>query len=423
MSNPYRILSLDGGGSWALIQVRCLQELFGAARRGHEVLRCFDLVAANSGGSIVLAGLVADMPLQVILALFQDDASRHDLFAPTSEWGWRLEHALARVSRGVLPEVGPHYATARKLAALREHLPALNGLCLHQVPEYVSGPGAQKPHVLIPTFDYTRQRSTFFRSDLESMGNSDKLEAVLTGQPVAAPPGKTIELLQAVQASSTAPINYFDTPAHVVLDGQPNYLWDGGVAGYNNPVLAAVTEALANRVLAEDMQVLSIGTGAQLYPVLSARQTAEFSALTTKAKANDGFFQDVLKVATAIVGAPPDSASYVAFTALNPQFAQSGYHNRNFIRANPLLRPRLVGNHWCAPPGYDSDRIKAIRKLGLDAIEPKQVELVKGICEAWLAGRLPNQPVRANAHLECLLGQDTFAEARRLFEELFSNCL
>ena len=51
---PFRILSLDGGGSWALIEVKALIALYGAGATGHEVLSHFDLAAANSGGSIVL---------------------------------------------------------------------------------------------------------------------------------------------------------------------------------------------------------------------------------------------------------------------------------------------------------------------------------------------------------------------------------
>lgn len=55
----FRILSLDGGGSWALIQVRALTAIFerllrkGAAGiTGHDVLRHFDFAAANSGGTL-----------------------------------------------------------------------------------------------------------------------------------------------------------------------------------------------------------------------------------------------------------------------------------------------------------------------------------------------------------------------------------
>lgn len=45
----YSILSLDGGGSWALIQVKILQQRYGMDAGGHEILRKYDLVIANSG--------------------------------------------------------------------------------------------------------------------------------------------------------------------------------------------------------------------------------------------------------------------------------------------------------------------------------------------------------------------------------------
>lgn len=61
----YRILSLDGGGSWALIK------LYGAAATGHQVLRDFDLVAATSGGSLVLGGLVENLSLNELLSVFR----------------------------------------------------------------------------------------------------------------------------------------------------------------------------------------------------------------------------------------------------------------------------------------------------------------------------------------------------------------
>src|SRR5882762_10523026 len=56
----FRILSLDGGGSWSLIQIMTLIDLYrsgGALLTGHHVLRDFDLVVANSGGSMILGGL------------------------------------------------------------------------------------------------------------------------------------------------------------------------------------------------------------------------------------------------------------------------------------------------------------------------------------------------------------------------------
>ena len=72
----FRILSLDGGGSWALIQVKALIDLYGAACHGHDVLKDFDMVAANSGGSIVLGGLVENLPLSQLLNFLDEAASR-----------------------------------------------------------------------------------------------------------------------------------------------------------------------------------------------------------------------------------------------------------------------------------------------------------------------------------------------------------
>ena len=49
----YKILSLDGGGSWASIQARILQNIYGIIKC-HDLLREFDRVIANSVGSLVL---------------------------------------------------------------------------------------------------------------------------------------------------------------------------------------------------------------------------------------------------------------------------------------------------------------------------------------------------------------------------------
>ena len=78
-NKPHCILSLDGGGTWALIQVKALLRLFGDAP-GHEVLKNFDLVAATSAGSIVLAGLVENVRLSVLLESFLAKAWRQTIF-------------------------------------------------------------------------------------------------------------------------------------------------------------------------------------------------------------------------------------------------------------------------------------------------------------------------------------------------------
>ena len=58
----HKILSLDGGGAWAMLQAMALGDLFGD-RPGWEILAQFDLAVANSGGSIVLGGKPAWKPV------------------------------------------------------------------------------------------------------------------------------------------------------------------------------------------------------------------------------------------------------------------------------------------------------------------------------------------------------------------------
>ncbi len=79
----YRILSLDGGGTWSLTQVRALQRLFGEHASGHQVLKRFDQVVANSGGSIVVLAMAGDFTLHQIAELFADIRKRDLLFRPT----------------------------------------------------------------------------------------------------------------------------------------------------------------------------------------------------------------------------------------------------------------------------------------------------------------------------------------------------
>jgi len=80
----YKILTLDGGGAWALIEVMALIDLYGADTTGHQVLSKFDMVAANSGGSIVLGGLVENLTLQNMLDFFLSQDKRQSVFVKKS---------------------------------------------------------------------------------------------------------------------------------------------------------------------------------------------------------------------------------------------------------------------------------------------------------------------------------------------------
>src|SRR5215470_9311117 len=105
----YRILSLDGGGSWSLIQVRALRALYDDNTRGHRILSDFDMVAANSGGSLVLGGLVEDLTLAELHSIINDESKRRSIFSPTSSVGDTILHSITGL--------GPKYSTANKLPA------------------------------------------------------------------------------------------------------------------------------------------------------------------------------------------------------------------------------------------------------------------------------------------------------------------
>ena len=157
----YNILSLDGGGSWALIQVMCLQSLYGKDTRGREVLSKFDLVAGNSGGSIVLAALAENLMLSEIIDLFKNEPTRKQIFSRH----FSLLRPLYRITG-----MGPRYGTEKKLKAIEELLPEMSTLNIFDLPALIRGFSNRDTHFFIPAFDFNRKRAIFFRSNRYSNG-------------------------------------------------------------------------------------------------------------------------------------------------------------------------------------------------------------------------------------------------------------
>ena len=126
-----RILSLDGGGAWALLEAMCLKDMFGDIP-GRQILAQFDMAVANSGGSIMLAGLALDFRPSQLIALFKNPQSRLAIFVRLS---W-FQRQLAR-----LP-VFPRYATQEKLEGLRKLAgPAGDRpLASFRGPDWIKGP-------------------------------------------------------------------------------------------------------------------------------------------------------------------------------------------------------------------------------------------------------------------------------------------
>jgi uncharacterized protein len=399
----FRILSLDGGGTWALIQVKALMRLYGPIARGSDVLRRFDLVISNSGGSIVLAALAGDMLLADILGLFEQKKSRESMFVSLL-----LGPALKSV------HAGPRYEAAKKLDGLRE---ALGSIADTQMKEWeqLTNDAGRPVRLVICGFDYDRLREVFFRTHPEPLDlrGSEKLpkQAAVVDATFA----------EAVHASSNAPVVYFNEPA--VWGRRDARFWDGAMGGYNNPALAGVVEAVRDQTLDRaNIRVLSIGTGSVVLP--EAGRESEYG-LVLPARGS-GFLTYAATAGTCILDDPPDAASLVAHVMLGGWLPHGKVvTNGPVVRMSPLVQPVAgAGADWVRPRGLDPTDFAALVAMDMDAVDDSDVKKIGTLADAWLAGGLNdptavrNQPIRASRWLEVEIGHGTFGEAAKAWKEL-----
>jgi uncharacterized protein len=386
----YRILSLDGGGTWALIQIKALIALYGENAPGRSVLRDFDLVAANSGGSIVLGGMIENLALGEILAFFQEEAKRKSVFS-------RTDSSRDRLPRGVT-EFGPKYSSENKLPALKQVLPIQGNVSLQQVVSGLRREGSDEDvQLLIVGFDYDRNRATFFRSS-ESSGPEWGTGATTE-----------VTLAEAIHASTNAPVNYFDAPA--TFPGGRRRYWDGAITGCNNPVLAAVSEAIVRRRDPMDIVALSIGTGSV---ALRQQPPGQPPSPYLQAVAATGLAADLRKLATAILDDPPDIATFLAHVMTGSgQGLDRPPADSRIVRMNPLISPvENQAGDWSAPGLMTADQFAYLASLDMDAVEQPEVDAIVAYADLWLASVAPNQPLRMDGDtLKPELGEGTFQEA------------
>jgi hypothetical protein len=230
-------------------------------------------------------------------------------------------------------------------------------------------------------------------------------------------------LAQAVHAATNAPVNYFDAPAIFDLwDGdiaktRQRRFWDGAIGGYNNPALAALVEVLArpNKPALPDITLLSIGTANVALPM--ATQYPNADALLVDPTASQGLIHDVGVIATAILDDPPDAASFIAHVWLGgalPDATHPIVTNGPVVRLNPLVQPlRTASGTLALPGGIDAAAFQRLRDLPMDAVEDADIALIQSFGEKWLAGQIPNQPVRANSYsLAPEIGFARYGQAR-----------
>lgn len=373
-----RILSLDGGGSWALLQAMALEDLY-PGRSGHEILRDFDIAVANSGGSIVLAGLMLDMRPADIQRFFADSNLCRAIFykKPWPE-PWLSRHV----------PIFPRYVTAKKRLGLRDALGPLGDITLADWPQQIAGPNGLAVRIMIVAFDYDRQREIMLRS---------------YGVPATGAEAEAVALVDAVHASTNAPVTYFDAPAII---GNKRY-WDGAMGAYNNPLMAAVVDALALGAGPHEIEALSLGTGTvRLVPPSLVEPGTPPQMQATLVRPS--LLNNAKLAASCITDDPPDAATFTAHIVLgNPPQALG-----RVIRMSPVVRPVKENGTWAFPKGLDASSFEKLTKLGMDAMTPEEIGLISHLGRAWMQGGVPNQPIRMRYDLESEPGDATYADAK-----------
>jgi hypothetical protein len=383
----FRILSLDGGGTWALLEAMALEDLYPGCS-GHQILAHFDLAVANSGGSIVLAGLVLDMRPKGICNFFEDRAKRLAIFHKKC---W-LDVILSR-----RVPIFPRYVAAQKRIGLAKQMGELGDLSLADWSSragWPNGPLGEPSRVLIVAFDYDRLREAMLRS-----------YPVPQTQTMA----QQLSLVDAVHASTNAPVSYFDAPAFV---GKKRY-WDGAMGAYNNPLMAGVVDALSLGAEPTAIEILSIGTGSvRLVPPDLVPPGTPPDLLTAKVKS--GVLTNATRAAGCITDDPPDAATNTAHIVLGNAPDRLG----RVVRLSPIVQPVKRDGSWTYPEGLPQAIFDGLIQLGMDAVEDKDVDLIRQLGIAWIRDGAPNHPIRMRDDLTTGLGDPTYASAKARWQAM-----
>lgn len=216
-NEPFRILSLDGGGAKGFYTLGVLAEVEAAAgKRLHEV---FDLIYGTSTGSIIGTLLATGKSVEEIHVLYK----KH---VPT---------VMKQRSRG---------AKTAALAKLAEEVFQDNGC------------ETLKTGIGIVATNWQTERPMIFKADV----------AQAHGRKASFVPLFGCKLKDAVQASCSA-YPFFELKTLTTSNGHTHVVGDGGFCA-NNPALYALADATeAFEIARKDIALLSIGCGVYPTPI------------------------------------------------------------------------------------------------------------------------------------------------------------
>lgn len=324
-----RVLSLDGGGVRCVLQAQILADLY-PGQTGHQIIKQFDVVTATSAGSVVLAGLLGNMSAREIYRSFLQKDFLDAIFTRTY-WPFFPKWSTEKKRSGLL-RILPH--SEQTLGALAKDL----GLS----------------RILIPAFDVQSRKAHIFDS--------------YDPDPVM--------LVEAVDASSTAPVTYFDKPA--LIRGRT--YWDGGVTGLNNP--AAYGTAVAQEMYpTEDIHTLSLGSGT----IITADDMNQ-----TRAAFYPNVARSCKNLLSALVDDSPDVSTRYLWTMTKGKY----------IRMSPVIGPEQNGTTYTLPDIYYNDDLldgeRGYMKLAqtkLDSKDTLSLYRLSAIGCYYLRDKIPTQTI------------------------------
>jgi patatin-like phospholipase/acyl hydrolase len=231
---PFKILSIDGGGIRGVFPARFLADLEAKlkadGKENWQIYQNFDLICGTSTGGIIAIALALGIPAQEIYNLYLENAK--NIFGNKRKWGRQLfcsghsSDVLEKLIQEKFKEVN-----VGKDPILKD--------C--------------KTNICIPVFDLLEGKPSVLKKDHHPRFTRDF----------------HIPAYKAALATAAAPV-YFDpySSEYIDLQGQQKTFKnkvDGGVFA-NNPTLLGIIEAeVAFYQQKENLRVLSLGTGYQKF--------------------------------------------------------------------------------------------------------------------------------------------------------------
>lgn len=370
----YKILSLDGGGSWSLLQLLTLKDRY-PDKTGHAILKEFDMVIANSGGSIILAALVEDWPLDKAIALFKEQKIREKIFSKNSFWErfFPVDY---------IKSIGPKYSSKRKGKAFQKLFVESAKRQMNELPDFIGKPDLK---LIVCTYDALNNRAKFFRS----YGSGPYYDSV--------------KLTQAIHGSSNAPIQYFDFPARFKAKNSGVFfeLWDGALGGFNNPIAAGVIEAIKSGIPKDSITLVSLGTSNKSMSNDDKKKFYDIKQITIEQrfkkykfwlwKPQLQFFKmAIVNQAKTILYEPPDWSNYVALMFLFGEEYKNGLDPaqlKRFIRLSPMIHTDKN-----TLPEVE-ELLNTLYRMDMNLTKDEEIQKLEECYANWKEGKIPNQPI------------------------------